>query len=302
MKHSRLIALFLLSFFLCTTSCDIDLFDGEDDNNLTAKYSDRIGPLVVEKIVYGSWKGTNHVQGICFGQNTLYISSTKQLTSYSMGDERIIAEQRCDGLVEEKCKAFHYGDPAFYEGDLWVPLSSSKSWKRKYYCTQNKLLKFEDAKISGINDPTYYLLDFPGHIGAVEILNDKVYVAGKNIDNNWPHDDNCHEKQFIYVYDLKDLTKNICNVHLDVIGIDAHGKNGIQNLASFDQDNLLVTAYKCEDDPTDYVYMLNIETGKHRLYREENWGYGVAKNDNGLLYFCQDNRNTKTIDINAVFP
>ncbi len=303
MKNSRIAVLISIFCFAFMESCDLDLFDGDDDDiHLAAKFGDTIGPIEVTEIVHGGWKGSNHIQGICFDENTLYISSTKQLTIYSMDMEKVISEQRCLDLLNDNCEAFHYGDPAFNEGDLWVPLSTSKSWKGEYYCTQNKLLKYEEGSIEGVNDPAFYLLDFPGHIGAVEIINDKVYVAGKNVDNNWPHDDNCHEEQVVYVYTIEDLIENRCNVHHSVLRFNAHGKNGIQNLAAFDQDNLLVTAYKCEDDPTNYVYLLNIASGKHQLYRKENWGYGVAKNDNGLLYFCEDNRNTSTIIINAVLP
>ena len=303
MKNSRIIPLLLLFWFSMMISCDIDLFDGEDDDiQLTAKFNDIIGPIEVTEIVYGSWRGTNHIQGICFDENTLYISSTKQLTRYSMIKERIVEEQECHDLADNKCEPFHYGDPAFYEGDLWVPLSTSKTWKKDYYCTQNKLIIFEDGVLEGIVEPTFYLLDFPGHIGAVEILNDKLYVGGKNINDEWPHDDNCHEEQLIYVYNIEDLNVNTCNVHNEIIRFAAHGKNGIQNLAVFDPVNLLVTAYKCEDDPTNYVYLLNLETGNHRLYRQENWGYGVALNSNGILYFCEDNRNTSTIKINGILP
>ncbi len=303
MKNSRIIALTALFCFSFMTSCEMDLFDGEDDDfNLVAKFDDSIGPIEIEEIINGNWNGTNHSQGICFNESILFISSTKQLITYSMDKEKVIAEQSCHELSGEICKAFHYGDPAFYEGDLWVPLSTSKSWKRDYYCTQNKLLKFEEGIIEGLNNPTLYLLDFPGHVGAMEILNDKVYVAGKDINREWPHDDNCHEEQIIYVYNLEDLIENACNVHDAVLSFEAHGKNGIQNLAKFNQDHLLVTTYKCEDDPNNYVYLLNIETGTHTIYRHENWGYGVAKNDNGLLYFSEDNRNTSAININAIFP
>lgn len=303
MKNSQIIVLISLFCYLLMTSCEMDLFDGEDDDiNLVAKFSDTIGPIEIEEIVNGSWKGTNHIQGICFGQNTLFISSTKQLIKYSMDKEKVIEEQLCHELLGEDCKAFHYGDPAFYEGDLWVPLSTSKTWKRDYYCTQNKLLKFEKGSIEGVDKPTIYLLDFPGHLGAVEIINDKVYVAGKNINKKWPHDDSCHEEQIIYVYNLENLIENACNVHDALLSFEAHGKNGIQSLAKFNQDHLLLSAYKCEDDPNNYVYLLNIETGTHTIFRHENWAYGLAKNDNGLLYFCEDNRSTSLIKINAVFP
>ncbi|MBD0849381.1 hypothetical protein [Maribacter arenosus] len=303
MKISRIIALLVLFCTAFMISCDLDLFDGEDDDiNLVAKFNDRIGPLEIEEIVYGNWKGTNHIQGICFDQNTLFISNTKQLITYSKDKEKVIAEQRCHELSGEECKAFHYGDPAFYKSDLWVPLSTSKKWKEDYYCHQNKLLKFEEGIIQGVHMPKIYLLDFPGHVGAVEILNDKVYVAGKDINTDWPHDDNCHEEQIIYVYNLENLVENTCNLHNDVLSFTAHGKNGIQNLAEFGSNSLLVTAYKCEDDPSDYVYLLDLETGVHTLYRPDNWAYGVAMNDNGMLYFCEDNRNTSAITINAIVP
>lgn len=303
MKNSRNIVLFSIFCFSFMTSCEMDLFDGEDDDvNLVAKFNESIGPIAVDEIVTGNWNGANHIQGICFDENTLFISSTKQLITYSMDKEEVIREQRCNEFLGEKCRAFHYGDPAFYEDDLWVPLSTAKTWKRDYNCAENKLLKFEGGIIEGVDKPTYYLLDFPGHIGAVELLKGKVYVAGKDINNDWPHDDNCHEEQIIYVYNIEDLKENECNVHHDLLRFEAHGRNGIQNLAVFDEGNLLVTAYKCEDDPDNYVYVLDIETGTHSLYRKENWGYGVAKNDNGMLYFCEDNRNTSTIMIYAIFP
>lgn len=303
MGNLRIIALVALFSFSFMTSCEMDLFDGEDDDsNLVAKFSDTIGPIQVEEIVYGHWKGTNHIQGISFDQNILYIATTKQLLMYSMDKNNFIEEQQCNGLLGENCNSFHFGDPAFNDGDFWVPLSISKYWKRDYSCAQNKLLQFKEGTIEGINNPTSYPLDYPGHIGAVEILNDKVYVAGKDINTDWPHDDNCHEDQIIYVYNKEDLIENACNVHYDVLSFKAHGKNGIQNLAVFDQENLLVTAYKCEDDPDNYVYLLNIATGAHTIYRYENWAYGVAKNDNGLLYFCEDNRNTSVIKINAIAP
>ena len=54
--------------------------------------------------------------------------------------------------------------------------------------------------------------------------------------------------------------------------------------------------------PKNYVYILNIETGTHIVYRKDNWGYGVAKNDNGMFYFCEDNRNSSAIMINAILP
>ena len=302
MKIFRIITLSSLLCFSLITSCDMDLFDGEDDDiDLVAKYKDGIGPIEVDEILNGNWKGTNHSQGICFNGNSLFISSTKQLITYSMEKEKVVGEQKCYELLNEDCKSFHYGDPAFYKGDLWVPLSTSKTWKRDFSCSQNKLLKFEEGLIDR-GEPTIYELDFPGHVGAVEIMNNMVYVAGKDINMDWPHDDNCHEEQIIYIYNLADLIENVCNVHNAVLSFEAHGRNGIQNLAEFDQDILLVTAYKCEDDANNYVYSLNVVTGIPTLYRNENWGYGVAKNDNGMLYFCEDNRNTSAIKINAIYP
>ncbi|MGB5438011.1 MAG: hypothetical protein WBM98_19105 [Maribacter sp.] len=303
MKNSQIIPLIPLFSLFLMVSCEMDLFDGEDDDvNLVAKFNDNIGPIEVEEIVYGNWKGSNHIQGICFDENTLFVSATKQLIKYSMDKEIVISEQNCHEMLGEECNAFHYGDLAFYAGDLWVPLCTSKSWKKDYTCSQNKLLKFEEGVIDGIKRPTSYFLDFPGHIGALEILDDKIYVAGKDINTEWPHDDNCHEEQIIYVYAIENLIENGCNVHQDVIRFEAHGRNGIQNLAEFSQDNLLITTYKCEDDPDNYVYLLNIVTGTNTFYRNENWEYGVAKNVNGLLYFSEDNRNTSAIILNAIYP
>ena len=284
--------------------CDLEILNDEAKREvlLSIQYDDVIGPLVIKDIVYNGFRGSNHLQGMSFDANTLYLSNTKQLLSYDLVKRKVFEGQSCKDMAPMSCKAFHFGDPSFYDGSLWVPLSTAKAWEREVTCTLNKVLLYPEGNIDKESVPISYFLDYPGHIGAMEIMDGKLFVSGKNIDSTWPHDDNCHKDQLVYIYTIEDLKVNICNVHSGLIKFKANGRNGIQNLARFDDSHLLVSTYKCEDDPNYYVYRLNVENGAVSLFQNENWPYGIALSDSGLLYFGKDNRKSTNIYVFGLNP
>lgn len=289
-----LMTLLVLQFSSCAND---DIQETIIDDYGNGLRNNSISPISIDDIELGFWQDENHIQGISFLEDALIISNTKQLIKYDLKLGQVVEEKKCSDLEDEDCNSFHYGDISSYENDLWVAYSKAPIWNENIDCFNNQLLKYNSSVIDEESPSVVFPLDYPGHIGAVEIVQGKAYVSGKNIDSNWSPKNTCHEKLVIYVYNINELEEGQCNTHSESIIINKKGKYGVQVLSLYDSNTLLICPYRCYSNDSDYVYSYDLLTNKVSLFQELNWGYGVAKDTEGRIHFARNNSNSSVIII-----
>lgn len=261
-----------------------------------------IAPIQVDEIVLAYWQDKNHLQGIAFSENSIFVANSKQVLEYDLEDQEIIQELKCTDFPGDYCTHSHYGDIAYADQDLWIAFHTG-GWLAEYSCAKNQLLKFREGKLDPAIAPEVYLLDYPGHIGAVEVIGDQVYVAGKDIAPDWSKELGCHEVLLIYQYDLQTLQDSAtvaCNMHSAAISMDGFGQDGIQVLSQRKEDHLLVAPYPCKkEDNINRVYEIDLSDGLFTtsIFQNQNWAYGIAVDAQQRLFYALDNRYKSKLTI-----
>ena len=251
-----------------------------------------IGPIFISEIEGGFWQNSNHTQGICFTDNSLIVSCTKQLIKWNFDLNGVVDERRCSYISAGCGDNFHYGDVATGVGDLWVAYHEG-DWESNINCNLNRVARFENEIINEQYTPLIYYVDYQGHIGAIEVIGDKLYISGKYIPVSY-NGEECFNPLIIYVYDIDDLVEPpTCNVHENVIAVNQNGRWGVQAMSSSNDGSLVVAPYKCPNDENSFVYKVSLTDGffTTSIFANENWGYGFDIKENGGIYFCEDNRN-----------
>lgn len=291
----RLVSCALAGVFLAVgiTSCSEDSTCPQDSDCPVVTDPETIGPIYVEEIVGGYWQDNNHAQGICFIDNALVVSCSKQLIKWNLEVNGIVDERRCSDIPAGCEDGFHYGDISEGLGDLWVAYHEGP-WEEDIDCSLNRVARFKNGVIDELASPVIYYVDYQGHIGALEVVEDKLYVSGKFIPNGYASADTCFNPLVIYVYDIDDLGDSSevgCNSHSDEILVEADGKWGTQALARLGNDYLLVAPYRCTTDAENRVYQVSLTDGYPvSVYSHRNWGYGFTVTESGDVYVCEDNR------------
>jgi len=261
-----------------------------------------IDPIKVDDIIYGYWQDKNHLQGFAFTEESIFMACSRQIIEYDFSRQEVIQELKCTDFPGDYCTHSHYGDIAYSEQDLWIAFHTG-GWQKEYACAKNQLLRFRGGTLDPNISPEVYLLDYPGHIGAVEVIEDQIYISGKYIAPDWNPTVGCQKTLLVYQYEfsaLQDSTIASCNTHSKAIFVDGKGQDGTQVLAKRDKDHLLVAAYPCKnEDNINRVYEIDLsdENFTSRIFQNENWAYGVALSPQNKLFYGEDNRYFSTIFI-----